>query len=65
MARHPDPATASVYEVHDRWLSQVLSKGDSLFTPGVQIWTTEYGTDERLEISTSQRFDYRPDWGRD
>lgn len=33
-------------------------------TEDVQIWTARYGTDERLEISTSTRFDYRPDWGR-
>jgi hypothetical protein len=33
-------------------------------TEDVQIWTTRYGTDQRREISTSKRFDYRPDWGR-
>ena len=43
----------------------VFTDRESIDTEDVQIWTTEYGTDERREISTSQRFDYRPDWGRD
>jgi len=42
----------------------VFTDRANIDTEDVQIWTTEYGTDERLEISTSQRFDYRPDWGR-
>jgi hypothetical protein len=41
----------------------VFTDRESIDTEDVQIWTTEYGTDERREISTSQRFDYRPDWG--
>jgi hypothetical protein len=46
----------------------VFTDRESIDTEDVQIWTTEYGTDEpsqNREISTSQRFDYRPDWGRD
>jgi hypothetical protein len=46
----------------------VFTDRASIDTEDVQIWTTEYGTDEpgqSREISTSKRFDYRPDWGRD
>ncbi len=42
----------------------VFTDRESIDTEDVQIWTARYGTDERLEISTSNRFDYRPDWGR-
>ena len=42
----------------------VFTDRENIDTEDVQIWTAEYGTDERREISTSQRFDYRPDWGR-
>jgi len=46
----------------------VFTDRENIDTEDVQIWTTEYGTDEpgqSREISTSKRFDYRPDWGRD
>ncbi len=42
----------------------VFTDRENFDTEDVQIWTARYGTDERREISTSNRFDYRPDWGR-
>src|SRR5438552_16368730 len=42
MARHPDPANAPVYDLHRRWLEDVLSLGDSLFTPGTPVWSVEH-----------------------
>ena len=33
-------------------------------TEDVEIWTMRYGGADRRQISTSPRFDYRPDWGR-
>ncbi len=42
----------------------VFTDRESIDTEDVQIWTARYGTGERREISTSKRFDYRPDWGR-
>ena len=45
----------------------VFTDRESIDTEDVQIWTARYGTGEPLlqrEISTSTRFDYRPDWGR-
>jgi hypothetical protein len=42
----------------------VFTDRANIDTEDVQIWTAEFGTDERREISTSKRFDYRPDWGR-
>jgi hypothetical protein len=45
-------------------LDYVFTDRANIDTEDVQIWTTRYGTDERREISTSKRFDYRPDWGR-
>ena len=44
--------------------SYVFTDRVNIDTEDVQIWTARYGTDERTEISTSKRFDYRPDWGR-
>ena len=41
MARHYDPANHAVYEYHDRWLRTVLPTGDSLFTPGQPVWSSE------------------------
>jgi hypothetical protein len=40
--------TSAIYAMHQRWLAVVLGPGDSLFTPGVQIWT-ESGLDELEE----------------
>ncbi len=31
-----------IYEMHRRWLSDALSTGSSLLTPGVAIWTPEH-----------------------
>jgi len=42
----------------------VFTDRANIDTEDVQVWTAKYGTDERREISTSKRFDYRPDWGR-
>ena len=42
----------------------VFTDRENIDTEDVQIWTARYGTEERREISTSARFDYRPDWGR-
>jgi hypothetical protein len=42
----------------------VFTDRESIDTEDVQIWTARFGTDERRQISTSPRFDYRPDWGR-
>ena len=41
MGRDRDPATTPMYDLHQRWLSDVLPRGDSLFTPGERVWTTE------------------------
>lgn len=32
----------AIYELHHRWLADVLGPGDSLFTPGTPIWTEEH-----------------------
>jgi MoxR-like ATPase len=32
----------AIYAVHARWLTEVLGPGDSLFTPGALIWTTDH-----------------------
>ena len=32
----------AIYAMHARWLTEVLGPGDSLFTPGKLIWTTEH-----------------------
>ncbi len=45
-------------------LDYVFTDRANIDTEDVQIWTARYGTDERREISTSPRFDYRPDWGK-
>jgi len=42
----------------------VFTDRASIDIEDAQIWTARYGSDERREISTSARFDYRPDWGR-
>ena len=45
----------------------VFTDRANIDTEDVQIWTARFGTDEPnqfREISTSPRFDYRPDWGR-
>jgi Tol biopolymer transport system component len=42
----------------------VFTDRENIDTEDVQVWTARYGTDERREISTSPRFDFRPDWGR-
>jgi 5-methylcytosine-specific restriction protein B len=41
--------TEPVYAMHARWLSEVLGPGDSLFTPGVPVWTREHL--EELELA--------------
>lgn len=42
MARvHLESGADALYELHHRWLSEVLSTGDSLLTPGTPVWTTE------------------------
>jgi hypothetical protein len=33
--------TEPIYAMHARWLTEVLGPGDSLFTPGVPVWTQE------------------------
>src|ERR1700678_1411125 len=40
--------TSDIYAINHRWLTEVLGPGDSLFTPGVPIWTTA-GLDELEE----------------
>jgi MoxR-like ATPase len=42
MAALNKPGTQAIYELHDRWLTDVLGLGDSLFTPGTPIWTDEH-----------------------
>jgi hypothetical protein len=42
----------------------VFTDRTSIDTEDVQIWTATYGSGARREVSTSPRFDYRPDWGR-
>jgi len=39
----------------------VFTDRANIDTEDVRIWTARYATDERREISTSPRFDYRPD----
>ena len=31
-----------IYDMHQRWLSEVLSTDSSLLTPGADIWTLEH-----------------------
>ena len=40
MAVSNEAETHAIYALHRRWLTEVLGPGDSLFTPGVPIWTT-------------------------
>jgi len=42
MARLTTPGVDEIYALHRRWLEHVLGSGDSLFTPGVPIWTDEH-----------------------
>src|SRR5438874_11454366 len=42
MAQSDKPDTATLYALHDRWLSSVLGTGDSLFNPGSAIWTADH-----------------------
>jgi 5-methylcytosine-specific restriction protein B len=37
-----DSDVSVIYEMHHRWLAGALSGGDSLFTPGIPIWTAEH-----------------------
>jgi MoxR-like ATPase len=37
-----DEGTGPIYATHARWLTEVLGPGDSLFTPGVPVWTREH-----------------------
>ena len=37
-----EPGTDAIYAAHARWLAEVLSRGDSLFTPGTPVWTREH-----------------------
>lgn len=41
VARWPNPAVEPIYDLHARWL-EVLSTGDSLFTPSRAIWRLSY-----------------------
>ena len=36
-----DPSTAPIYDLHRRWISEVLRADGSLFTSGRRIWTVE------------------------
>lgn len=44
----PIEDTSALYAIHHQWLAAVLGPGDSVFTPGVPIWT-ESGLDELEE----------------
>lgn len=37
-----EPGTDRIYALQRRWLAEVLGPGDSLFTPGTPIWTSEH-----------------------
>lgn len=39
MVRSTESGVDAVYEMHRRWLEDVLARGDSLLTPGAAIWT--------------------------
>lgn len=39
VATHNRPDTQPIYELHRRWLTEVLPDGDSLLTPGTAVWT--------------------------
>jgi len=39
MAVRSNQGTNAIYAMHQRWLTDVLGPGDSLFTPGTPIWT--------------------------
>jgi MoxR-like ATPase len=59
MAPVAGPGTGPIYDMHRRWLVEVLSPGDSLFTPGARIWTVE-----RLD-ELAQDFIGQPDLTKD
>ena len=40
-AKRPDPACQPAYDAADLWIDRALSDCDSLFTPGVPIWSLE------------------------
>ena len=42
MAVSGNEDTEPIYAMHARWLTEVLGPGDSLFTPGVPVWTQEH-----------------------
>ena len=43
--------------------SMVFTDRPSINDQNAEIWTMRYGGDQRLKISTSPAFDYRPAWG--
>jgi hypothetical protein len=45
-------------------LDYVSNERAGVRSQNAQIRTTRFGTDEHRLISSSKRFDYRPDWGR-
>jgi dynein-related subfamily AAA family protein len=42
VAPSDDPDVSAIYALHKRWLADVLGTGDSLFTSGSAIWTTDH-----------------------
>jgi Tol biopolymer transport system component len=42
----------------------VFTDRESIEVDDAEIWTMRYSSGERRRISSSPRFDYRPDWGR-
>lgn len=41
-SRPANPAEEALYAIHAQWMAEVLGPGDSLFTLGSAIWTTEH-----------------------
>ncbi|MGP0006183.1 MAG: McrB family protein [Acidimicrobiales bacterium] len=42
MARVLNPGADRIYDLHSRWLTDVLGRGDSLLSPQTGIWTVEH-----------------------
>ncbi|MCB0960861.1 MAG: AAA family ATPase [Acidimicrobiales bacterium] len=62
MARSHAEGAERIYALHRRWLGEVLSGTDSLFTPGKAVWTAdnltelELGFIERPDLTAEKRY---------
>lgn len=62
MARSHDEGAEHIYALHRTWLGEVLPGGDSIFTPGKAVWTTdnltelEIGFIERPDLTSDKRY---------